>query len=124
MIRLDELTKDTTIWSVSQKIEEMIYPTKTIFHSKESEKGKKLAFVIFNQKRVCYPTHLLFKTEQEAKIYGSVNFIKLYYSFDPFFISNNVDEEVLRDAYALIEQYEVEDPATYLYYWMSDVPNR
>ncbi len=124
MVNIDEIKKDTTLWSVSQKIEEMIYPTKVKFVSKESDKGMKLAFVMKNQKRVCYPSHLLFTTEKRAQIYASVNFLKMYYTFDPFFVSENVDEEVLLDAYALVEKYEEEDPSMFLYYWMGDVPNR
>lgn len=112
------------VWAVSQQIEEMVYPTKVRFVSRESDKGVKLAFVVKDQKRVCYPTHLLFTTEKEALIYSSVNFLKLYYAFDPFFVAENVDEEVLQDAYALVEKYEEEDPSMFLYYWMGNVPNR
>ena len=124
MIDVDKIKKHTGLWVVSQKIEEMIYPIKVKFDSKDSPTGKKLAFVTKNQKKVCCPTHLIFTSEKRAKIYASIVFLKMYYEFDPFFVAEDVSEEILLDAYALVEKYEEEDPPMFLYYWMCEVPNR
>jgi len=124
MINVAETQKRTILWLVPQKIEEMIYPVKASFISRESATGTKLTFITVDGKRSCCPTHLLFTTKSEALIYGSVNFLKLYYSFDPFFLSEDITEDILQDAYALVEHYEEEDPAKFLFHWMGNVPGR
>ena len=124
MIKVDEIEDGILVWLVSQKIEEMVYPKQVKYMYRESTNGVKLAFISVDDKRVCCPTHLLFTSKIEAQIYGSINFLKLYYNFDPFFVSANVDENVLLDAYSLVEQYEEEDPSTFLYHWMGNVPSR
>ena len=124
MIKVNEIKKYSTVWCVSQSMDEMIYPKIATFISKESEKTNKLTMLLLNEKRVCYPTHLLFNTEKEAIIYASVNFMKLYYEFDPFFLAENIDEQTLIDAYSFIEKYEEEEPSIFLYHWMGNVPNK
>ncbi|RLC46357.1 MAG: hypothetical protein DRH57_06220 [Candidatus Cloacimonadota bacterium] len=124
MINVLETQKRTTLWVVSQKIEEMLYPQEATFISRESSTGKKLTFITLNGSRLCCPTHLLFTTKQEALIYGSVNFLKLYYSFDPFFLSEDISESMLIEASTLVEKYEEEDPAKFLFHWMGNVPGR
>lgn len=124
MINVNTTKKNAELWSVSHAINEMLYPTPVKFLHKEPLTGTKLSMVLINKKRVCFPNHLLFMTEKEAMIYASVNFIKLYYEFDPFMVIENVDEKTLKKAHYLVEKYAEEDPATYLYYWMGNVPNK
>jgi len=124
MINVNEYNKNDKLWIVVQQIEKMLYPKQVKYVSKESDKGKKLSFVLLDGKRVCVPNHLLFDTKQEAEIYSSINLIKLYYSFDPFTISEGVDDEILIDAHRLMEYYEQEMPDRFLYHWMGNVPNR
>lgn len=124
MINVNAYNKNDDVWFVSQEIEKMLEPKKIKFFSKESETGTKLAFVIINEKRVCVPTNLLFNSKIDAEVFAAINFIKLYYSFDPFTISDDVSEENLNTAHKMIEFYEEKDPAKFLYYWMGNVPNR
>lgn len=124
MIKLDEYKKNDTLWLVVQRIEDMLYPKLVKFVSKESDTSKKLAFVLVDGKKICVPTNLLFKTKEEAEIFACINFIKLYYSFDPFMISEDVDSETLKEAHSKMEYYEEEMPDKFLYYWMGHVPNR
>jgi len=124
MIDILETQKRTTLWVVSQQIEEMIYPQEASFISRESSTGTKLTFITLNGSRFCCPTHLLFTTKQEALIYGSINFLKLYYSFDPFFLSKAISESMLVEAASLVAKYEEEDPAKFLFHWMGNVPGR
>jgi len=124
MINVTETKKNTELWSVPSAIDKMIFPQKVKFLHREASKGTKLSIVLVNEKRICFPTHLLFYTEKDAKIYASVNFLKLYYEFDPFMTSESIDEETLKEAHHLVEKYEKEDPDKYLYYWMGNVPNK
>jgi hypothetical protein len=124
MINVLETQKRTKLWMVSQKIEKMIYPLEVLFVSCESQTSTKLAFITIDGNRVCCPTHLLFSTKQEALIYASINFLKLYYKFDPLLLSEDISEDILLDAYALVEKYEEEDPSKFLYHWMGNVPGQ
>jgi hypothetical protein len=124
MIDVNEYEKNDELWLVVQEIEKMLEPKKVKYVSRESANGKKLAFILLNGKRVCVPTNLLFKSKVDAEIFSSINLIKLYYSFDPFTISEGVDEETLLEAHRRMEYYEEEEPAKFLYYWMGNVPNR
>lgn len=124
MINVNDYKKHDKLWIVVQEIKKMLYPKQVKFVSKESDKGKKLSFVLLNGRRVCVPTHMLFDTKEEAEIYASINLIKLYYSFDPFTIFEDVDEETIIEAHRLIEFYEQEIPDRFLYHWMGNIPNR
>ena len=124
MIDIKKIKKNDNVWCISQSLEQMIYPLKATFIKLESSKSDKLVLVNFNNKTLCYPLHLLFETELDAKIYGSVNFMKLYYNFDPFFVSENIDEQILKEASYLMNTFEKNNPSKFLYYWMGNVPNR
>lgn len=124
MVDIREKKKGDNLWIVKQAIDEMIYPAQAQFVSPESPTSTKLAFITINQKRVCYPTNLLFETRQEAEIYASIAFIKMYYSFDPFAIAEDIDEETLLEAHKMMETYEETHPDKFLYHWMNNVPNR
>jgi len=124
MINVDNTNKDKELWLVSQSIEDMMYPTKVLFERKETNKSNKLSIIKHNKKSLCVPTHLLFETEKESLVYASVNFLKLYYNFDPLFVSSDIDEETLKYAFNITEKYEEEDPSLFLYHWMGNVPNK
>ena len=124
MINVDNTNKNKELWLVSQAIEEMMYPTQVLFQRKESSNSDKLSIIVYHTKTICVPTHLLFKTEKEALVYASVNFLKLYYNFDPFFVSGDVDEDTVKYAYNITEKYEEEDPSLFLYHWMGNVPDK
>jgi len=124
MIDIKKIKKDDVVWCVSQSLDQMIYPIKAKFLDIESPISNKLILVKYNNKTLCYPSHLLFETKLDAKVYGSINFMKLYYSFDPFFISENIDEEILKEASFLVNKFEKNNPSKFLYYWMGNVPNR
>lgn len=123
MIDVLETKKKDNLWVVSHHIELMLYPKKALFASCESTTSKKLTFITVDGNILCCPTHLLFTTEEEALIYGSVNFLKLYYRFDPFFVSASISESMLLEASELVEKYEEENPAKFLFHWMGNVPN-
>jgi len=124
MIDVNEYDKNDNLWLVVQEIEKMLYPREAKFFSKESNNGKKLAFVLIDGKRICVPTHTLFKTKEEAEIYAAINLTKLYYSFDPFTISSDVNENTLLEAHKRMDYYQEEMPDKFLYHWMGNVPNR
>jgi len=119
-----DIQKNTSIWVVSQSIDKMIYPTTAKFIRWESHHSFKLVIIEYNQKYICCPTHLTFATKHNAQAYASINFLKMYYEFDPFFVMENIESEILQDAYELVEFYEKYHPSLYLYYWMGDTPNR
>ena len=121
---MNEYKKNDNLWAVVQQIEKMLEPKHVKFVSKESNRTNKLAIITLDQKRVCVPTHMLFDTKEEAEIYAAINLIKLYYSFDPFTIASDVDEETLIEAHRRLEYYEEKEPAKFLYHWMGNVPNR
>ena len=124
MIYINEKKKGDLIWVVKQSIDEMIYPVKAEYHSLESPTSTKLAFINLNQKRICYPTNLLFETKEEAEIYAIIVFLKMYYSFDPFTIADDILPETLQLAHELANEYEETHPDKFLYHWMQHVPNR
>jgi len=124
MINNNTIEKNTELWVVSCAFDEMLYPTQVKFLCEESSTSTKLSIILMNGKRVCVPNHLLFMTEKEAKIYASVNFLKLYYEFDPFMVAENVDEKTLEKAHYLVDKYAEEEPAMYLYHWMGKTPSK
>ncbi len=109
---------------VKNKMDSMIYPVSVKYLTPESTKGTKLVFVEMNQKKICCATNLLFDTKEDAELYAVTSFIKMYYSFDPLLIADDVDEETLQNAHKILTKYEAEDPAKFIYYWMMNVPSR
>ena len=124
MINNQEKQKGDIIWIVKHSICEMLKPIKAIYISPESPNSTHLAFIELNQKKTCYPTNMIFDEEREAEIYAAVTFIKLYYSFDPYTIIDEIDETLLTKAHNMIDEYEELYPDKFLKYWMHDVPNR
>lgn len=124
MIDLNNIEKNTSVWLISFEISKMLEPKKVKFLSRESKDTLKLALVNIDGTKLCHPSYLLFESELEAKIYGTVNFIKLYYSFDPFTVIEDINEEMVLKAHELITYYEEFEPDRYLYYWMGYVSDR
>lgn len=124
MINHTLFKKGDPVWVVKQSIDEMIYPVKGEYHSLETPTSNKLIFITLNQKKVCYPNHLLFHDKIEAEIYASIIFLKMYYNFDPFAIVDDILPETLQEAHKLVELYEISHPDRFLYYWMMYIPNR
>lgn len=123
MIDLTIQKEKNPLWMIKQDISEMIYPVKVEFHNRISQDVKKLIFVKYNQKVLCYPTHLLFENREDAEIYAVVSFIKMYYSLDPFTLTDEVSEEMLMEAHKIMNDYEETKPDKFLYYWMLNVPS-
>ncbi len=122
MVNLKEKNIGDPVWAVKQEICEMIYPTEVLFQSPESLKSNKLAFIEMDNKKICYPTNLLFDSKVEAEIYASITFIKMYYASDPFEISDEIDDSVLFAAQNMVEKFEEQYPDRVLYYWMNSAP--
>lgn len=124
MVDLLTLEPNSSVWMVSFEISKMLEPICVTFISPESKDTTKLALIQSDGKKVCHPSYLLFYSEHEAKIYGTVNFIKLYYSFDPFTVAEDISEDMVLNAHELLSYYEEFEPDRYLYYWMGYVADR
>lgn len=124
MIDTNNISKGNLVWAVdSSKLDTMLYPIEVIFDSLESDNSTKLAFIVMNSKKLCFPTNMLFDNKDEATLCASIMYYKSYESAyeDDKTPSEEYNPRLLDYASTQIEKYRVSHPDKFLYYWMNDV---
>jgi hypothetical protein len=119
MVNVKNKKKGDKIWVVVQKVEEMIYPLLAKFDSVENNLSDKIIFINIDNQKLCYPTHLVFETQEEAEICASILFVKMCNTMEPPF-DTTVYKKTLARAREMVTEFEATYPDKCLYYWMSD----
>lgn len=109
------------IWLVSNYISEMISPIKAKFIEYDYNANNLVSKIKTNHKVFYVSTKSLFESKLEAEIFGTIKFLKVYYSFDPIQMIEHIPEEQLLEAHNKLEYYQENYPDLYLYYWMGNV---
>lgn len=97
-------------------------PKKVFFDSLESVGSTKLVYVLENDKKICYPTRVLFDDFTEAELCSAIAFIKSHNNEDMGFeVSQEQLKKILSRAVEITEKYESVYPDKFLYHWMNYV---
>ena len=126
MIDISKKTKGDELWAIDIIGPETTFaPKQVFFDSPESVGSTKLAYIIEDERKICYPAKVLFDNKQEAELCGAIAFVKAHNSGDlGFDILPDNKKRILTLAMGIIDNYEIENPDKFLYHWMADASDQ
>ena len=123
MIEVVGKVKGDVLWVIDVIGPETTFtPKKVFFDSLVTEGSTKLVYAIDDDRKICYPTRVLFDDFAEAELCSAIAFIKSHNDEDMGLeIPTHQLKKILDRAVVITEKYESAHPDKFLYHWMNYV---